>query len=263
MSESSENNVFNELSGPLAADATIVSDWYDMRGFQAVSGILNGDEIFAEVRFEWSVDKATVQLSQIWFADGNPISYGGAVAAATMTQAKYVRLVVINGPTPQTDTWRALVTLLESPPTGIVSPLVEFPRDSDPGQTVKAVLFGRRLGDVEPQYTHVLVDNGGEIIISEGPLPTTEFDQRIPATLVSTEVLSFSPENRSSLSIYNSSTAGNMYVRLGEDVDVALNDWSWRVLPGWTWIAPRWGAEVYIAWDDDTDGFAHCSEVTG
>lgn len=262
MSEASENNIFRRVTGPLGGNATLTSDWYDMRGFQAISGVLDGDQIFADVRFEWSDDTLTVRLAQTWFSAGNPISYDG-VSAATPTQSRYVRVVVVNGPTPQAAEWGVLVTLLEAVPAGLVSPIVEFPRDGDQGQTVKAIMFGRLLGDVDPQYTQVLVDNGGEIIISEGPLPTTEFDQRIPATLVSTEVTSFSPENRSSLSIYNSSTAGNMYVRLGEDVDVALNDWSWRVLPGWTWIAPRWGAEVYIAWDDDTDGFAHCSEVTG
>lgn len=258
-----DNNVFDSSTGPLGAGATWRSDWMDMRGFQAVTAVLTGDEIIAEARFEWSHDASVVQLSQVWLENVNPISFGGAATSGVTPQAQFVRLVVVNGGNAQGPTWRALVSLMQAPPTGFVAPLVAFPRDSDSGQTSRAVMFGRRVGSVDPQYTQVLVDGGGELITSDGPLPTTAFGQRIPATLTSTLVTSFFPEERSSLTIHNSSTSGNMYVRLALDVDLAFDEWDYEVLPGWLWVCPRWGGDVYIAWDDASDGFAHCSEVTG
>lgn len=258
-----DNNVFDVYAAPLAADGTLTSRWEDMQQFQAIQAVITGDELIASARFEWSNDAATVRFIQPWVAGENPISYGGAMAAATLTQAKFVRIVVENGSTAQGPSWMLQTTLLNEAPAGYVSPLVDYPDDSDPGQTVKAIMFGRRLGDVDPQYTHLLVDDGGELIVSDGPLPTTAFGQRIPATLDSTLVTSFNPEERSSLSIFNSSTVGFLYIRLDAPVDVALSDWDYRITPGGFWVAPRWGGDVYVAWDDDTDGFAHCQEVTG
>lgn len=254
----------NSTDVALGSSAVFTGDWIKVTSYNSVTVMIAGDEIIASARIEWSDDGVTVREVQPIITDENPLSYNGSVTAHSTVQAAYRRVVVENGGTAQTSgVFVVQSQLRRGTPVGYISPLVSEPEDGDPGQTVKAVMYGRRLGDVDPQYVQVLVDDGGEIVISSGPLPTTEFDQRIPATLVSTEVTSFNPEERSSLSIYNSSTVGNMYVRLGEDVDVALEDWSWKVLPGWTWVAPEWGAEVFIAWDDDTDGFAHCSEVTG
>lgn len=256
-------NVYDSYADPLGADAVFTSRWEDTQSFSAFSAMLTGDEVIESARFEWSNDAATVRFVQPWVTGENPVSYGGTMGAATPTQSKYVRVVVENGSNAQGPTWLVQTTLLTETPSGYVSPLIDYPEDSDPGQTVKAILIGRRIGDVDPQYTHVLLDDGGELITSAGPLPTTNFGQRIPATLDSTLVTSITPEERSSLSIFNSSTAGNMYVRLAADVDIAENDWDYKVLPGWLWVAPKWGGDVYIAWDSDADGFGHAQEVTG
>lgn len=258
-----DQNVFDVYTAPLGADATFTSRWEDLQGFSAITAMITGDEIIDSARFEWSDDASTVRFVQPWITGENPLSYGGTMSASTPTQAKFVRVVVENGSNAQGPTWTVQTTLLFATPSGYVSPVVDFPEDSDPGQTTKAIMIGRRIGDVDPQYTHLLVDGNGELIVSDGPLPTTNFGQRIQATLTSTLVTSFNPEQRNSLSIYNSSTEGNLYVRLGLDVDLAFDEWDWRVPPGWTWVAPNWGGDIYIAWDSDVDGYAHCQEVYG
>lgn len=252
-------------SQPLVANDSFVSPWFPMAASanERLMVVLNTDQIVASARLEWSGDGTIVTSSDEIITDYSPVSNGGGISNMFTASDEWVRVVVENAGTDQTflelRTFVATSTAHAAP----LKPVGTYPADKDASTTVRAVLYGRRAAPGDPVYTQVLVDGGGRLLIGQGTLPTSNFGQRIAASLVSAPIFSLFPDLRDSLSIFNSSTVGNLYIRLALDVDVAFGDWDYKILPGGMWVAPRWGGDVYLAWDDDSDGFAHVQEVYG
>lgn len=261
-----DNNVFDSSNGPLGAGATWTSAWMDMRGFQAVTAVLTGDEIFAEARFEWSHDASVVQLSQVWLEQVNPLSFGGAATSGVTPQAQFVRLVVVNGGNAQGPSWRALVSLMQSPPTGFVAPLVAFPRDSDPGQTVRAILYGRVPGVSTPQYVHILTDGNGAVQVAPTPPLGSAFGVSVAASETSVQLdTGIFGDSRQDVTVFNDSQRGTLHIRLGGPVDIDSGIWDYKVLPQGTWTIPSvrvpFGGDIFGQWDVVDDALTEAAHV--
>ncbi len=260
-------NVFDRSVAPLGEDATYTGEWQDMQQYAAIAAVVAGDQIISAARFEWSDDASTVKATQPWITAQNPISYGGSISAATPTQSKFVRLVVVNGGSAQGPTWSVQTALLDEVPGGYVAPLVDFPRDADPGETVRAVMYGRRIGDVDPQYTHILVDDGGAVVTSPGPNPTTATRNLVPVDTAPQQLdFGIFGLQRKGLTVLNDSVVSTLLIKLGF-APFDVTDYDYEVPPGHTWTLPTrrvpYGDSIFGIWDvSDPEGFARVMEIS-
>lgn len=250
----------NSFNGLLGSAGTFVGTFTDITGYTSLTVFLSGTEIFDLAKFEWSDDGITVRDSKSFFDDLNTISYGGGISASTTVRAKFYRINILNGVTPQTTVVQVL--LRRGPSSGYVSPIAFFPLDGDDGLTVKSVMFGRRVSGT-PVYTPVLTDGNGRISVVRPPNPTSSIRLTVPASLTSvnldTGVFGF---NRKKFILFNDTDSGILHIRLGGPA--ALNDYDFKVPPQHTWKLDDdwyiWGGSIEGIWDV-ADGIAYTSEI--
>lgn len=102
----------------LAPGAVFTGPWRDLHSFAGVSVLLAGSEIVDEGRLEWSNNANKVRYVSTFIAGVAPSSFtGGAVSFLVSPLARYVRVVIENGPVQQPDDDYILqVILLTSTP---------------------------------------------------------------------------------------------------------------------------------------------------
>lgn len=250
----------NSFTGLLGGAGTFVGTFTDVTGYTSLTVFLSGTQIYDLAKFEWSDDGITVRDNQNFFDDLSTVSYGGGISASTTVRAKFYRISILNGATPQTAVVQVL--LRRGPSSGYISPVAFFPEDADDGLTAKAILFGRRSSG-SPTYTPVLTDGNGRLSVVRPPNPTSNVRLAVTASLTAVDLDTgiFGP-NRKKFTVFNDTDSGTLYIRLGGPP--ALNDFDFKIPPQHTWKLDDdwyiWGGSIEGIWDV-ADGTAYTSEI--
>lgn len=125
------------------------------------------------------------------------------------------------------------------------------------------IIYGRRPGVGEPQYTPVLVDGNGHMPASRPPNPEASGRHSTEASLTSVQLdFGVFGAERKMFTVFNDTQEGTLHIALG--VDAALDDFDYKVPPQHTWHLPAsnylWGGDIFGVWDV-ADGYAQIVEM--
>ena len=166
----------NSSTTPLGIGATFTGTWHDISQYAAIAIAVKSDQDSAALGFklQWSTDASNIVHEQT-----ESITGGTSSTRQAMLEAKYFRIVYINGGTAQTS-FILQTIYMRIPSVGEIQQLGVNIDDMGDAQLVRAVLSGKQPGG---DYTNVQTTTAGNLKLSleefdptflSNPLPITE-----------------------------------------------------------------------------------------